>query len=250
MVKNLYNLKNRTAIVTGGAQGFGYAITKSFLDSGAEVIIWDIDQKAVDEALKELSTDKCSHQIVDVTNFNDVIKNVEKVIENKNIDIFINNAGIAGKNAKVWDYQNEEWLKVINLNLNSVFYCCKAIVPHMIKNNYGRIVNISSIAGKEGNPNASAYSTSKAGVIGLTKSLGKELADKNISVNAVTPAAAKTRIFDQMTEEHINYMLSKIPRQRFAKVDELASLVSWLSSEENSFSTAAVFDLSGGRATY
>ena len=250
MVKNLYNLKNRTAIVTGGAQGFGYAITKSFLDSGAEVIIWDIDQKAVDEALKELSTDKCSYQIVDVTNFNDVIKNVEKVIENKNIDIFINNAGIAGKNAKVWDYQNEEWLKVINLNLNSVFYCCKAIVPHMIKNNYGRIVNISSIAGKEGNPNASAYSTSKAGVIGLTKSLGKELADKNISVNAVTPAAAKTRIFDQITEEHINYMLSKIPRQRFAKVDELASLVSWLSSEENSFSTAAVFDLSGGRATY
>tara|TARA_E500000331_G_scaffold299530_1_gene299928 strand:+ start:579 stop:1331 length:753 start_codon:yes stop_codon:yes gene_type:complete len=250
MVKNLYNLKNRTAIVTGGAQGFGYAITKSFLDSGAEVIIWDIDQKAVDEALKELSTDKCSHQIVDVTIFNDVIKNVEKVIENKNIDIFINNAGIAGKNAKVWDYQNEEWLKVINLNLNSVFYCCKAIVPHMIKNNYGRIVNISSIAGKEGNPNASAYSASKAGVIGLTKSLGKELADKNISVNAVTPAAAKTRIFDQITEEHINYMLSKIPRQRFAKVDELASLVSWLSSEENSFSTAAVFDLSGGRATY
>ena len=250
MVKNLYNLKNRTAIVTGGAQGFGYAITKSFLDSGAEVIIWDIDQKAVDEALKELSTDKCSHQIVDVTNFNDVIKNLEKLIENKNIDIFINNAGIAGKNAKVWDYQNEEWLKVINLNLNSVFYCCKAIVPHMIKNNYGRIVNISSIAGKEGNPNASAYSTSKAGVIGLTKSLGKELADKNISVNAVTPAAAKTRIFDQITEEHINYMLSKIPRQRFAKVDELASLVSWLSSEENSFSTAAVFDLSGGRATY
>ena len=250
MVKNLYNLKNRTAIVTGGAQGFGYAITKSFLDSGAEVIIWDIDQKAVDEALKELSTDKCSHQIVDVTIFNDVIKNVEKVIENKNIDIFINNAGIAGKNAKVWDYQNEEWLKVINLNLNSVFYCCKAIVPHMIKNNYGRIVNIASIAGKEGNPNASAYSASKAGVIGLTKSLGKELADKNISVNAVTPAAAKTRIFDQITEEHINYMLSKIPRQRFAKVDELASLVSWLSSEENSFSTAAVFDLSGGRATY
>ena len=250
MVKNLYNLKNRTAIVTGGAQGFGYAITKSFLDSGAEVIIWDIDQKAVDEALKELSTDKCSYQMVDVTNFNDVIKNVEKVIENKNIDIFINNAGIAGKNAKVWDYQNEEWLKVINLNLNSVFYCCKAIVPHMIKNNYGRIVNISSIAGKEGNPNASAYSTSKAGVIGLTKSLGKELADKNISVNAVTPAAAKTRIFDQMTEEHINYMLSKIPRNRFAKVNELASLVTWLSSEENSFSTAGVFDLSGGRATY
>ena len=247
---NLYDFNNRTAVVTGGAQGFGYAITKRFLDSGAEVIIWDIDQKAIDEALKKLSTNKCSHQIVDVTNFDDVIKNIEKLTEKKNIDIFVNNAGIAGKNAKVCDYPNDEWLKVINLNLNSIFYCCKAIVPHMIKNNYGRIINIASIAGKEGNPNASAYSASKAGVIGLTKSLGKELADKNISVNAVTPAAAKTRIFDQMTDEHIKYMLSKIPRKRFAKVNELASLVSWLASEENSFSTAAVFDLSGGRATY
>tara|TARA_Y100000748_G_scaffold247896_1_gene212553 strand:- start:880 stop:1626 length:747 start_codon:yes stop_codon:yes gene_type:complete len=247
---NLYNLKNRTAVVTGGAQGFGYAITKKLLDSGAEVIIWDIDREAIDVAIKKTSTNKCSYQIVDVTNFNDIIKNIEKLTDKKNIDIFINNAGIAGKNAKVWDYPNEEWLKVINLNLNSIFYCCKAVVPHMIKNNYGRIVNISSIAGKEGNPNASAYSSSKAGVIGLTKSLGKELADKNISVNAVTPAAAKTRIFDQMTEEHINYMLSKIPRNKFAKVEELASLVAWLASEENSFSTAAVFDLSGGRATY
>ena len=153
-------------------------------------------------------------------------------------------------NAKVWDFPLEEWKKVIELNLNSTFYCCKAIVPHMIKNNYGRIINIASIAGKEGNPNAGAYSTSKAGVIGLTKSLGKELADKNIAVNCVTPAAAKTRIFDQMSKEHINYMLSKIPRNRFAKVDELASLVSWLASDENSFSTGAVFDLSGGRATY
>ena len=247
---NLYNLKNRTAVVTGGAQGFGYEITKRFLDSGAEVIIWDIDKKAIDEALKNFSNSKCSHQIVDVTNFNDVIKNVEKLTDKKNIDIFVNNAGVAGKNAKVWDYPNDEWLKVINLNLNSIFYCCKAIVPHMIKNNYGRIVNISSIAGKEGNPNASAYSASKAGVIGLTKSLGKELALKNIAVNCITPAAAKTRIFDQMTEEHINYMLSKIPRNKFAKVDELASLAAWLASEENSFSTAAVFDLSGGRATY
>ncbi len=247
---NQYNLKNRIAIVTGGAQGFGYAIAKRFLDSGAEVIIWDIDQKAIDEALINLSSNKCSHQIVDVTNFNDVSNNIEKLTKEKNIDIFVNNAGIAGKNAKVWDYPNDEWLKVINLNLNSVFYCCKVIVPHMIKNNYGRIVNIASIAGKEGNPNASAYSAAKAGVIGLTKSLGKELADKNISVNAVTPAAAKTRMFDQITEEHINYMLSKIPRQRFVKVDELASLVTWLAAEENSFSTAAVFDLSGGRATY
>ena len=153
-------------------------------------------------------------------------------------------------NAKVWEYPLDDWKKVIELNLNATFYCCKAIVPHMIKNNYGRIINIASIAGKEGNPNASAYSTSKAGVIGLTKSLGKELADKNIAVNCVTPAAAKTRIFDQMTEEHITYMLSKIPRNRFAKVNELSSLVCWLASEENSFSTAAVFDLSGGRATY
>ncbi len=247
---NQYNLKNRIAIVTGGAQGFGYAIAKRFLDSGAEVIIWDIDQKAIDEALINLSSNKCSHQIVDVTNFNDVSNNIEKLTKEKNIDIFVNNAGIAGKNAKVWDYPNDEWLKVINLNLNSVFYCCKAIVPHMIKNNYGRIVNIASIAGKEGNPNASAYSAAKAGVIGLTKSLGKELADKNIAVNCVTPAAAKTRIFDQITQEHIDYMLSKIPRQRFAKVEELASLVTWLAAEENSFSTAAVFDLSGGRATY
>ena len=247
---NNYNLKCRVAIVTGGAQGFGFAITKRFLESGAEVIIWDIDQKAVDEALKELSSEKCSHQIVDVTNFGDITKNIEKITKEKNIDIFINNAGMAGKNTQVWNYPNDEWLKVMNLDLNSVFYCCKAIAPHMIKNNYGRIVNIASIAGKEGNPNASAYSTAKAGVIGLTKSLGKELADKNIAVNAVTPAAAKTRIFDQMTEEHINYMLSKIPRNRFAKVDELASLVTWLAAEENSFSTAAVFDLSGGRATY
>ena len=247
---NKFNLSKRVAIVSGGAQGFGFAITKRFLESGAEVIIWDIDQKAIEMALKELSSDRCSYQIVDVTNFENISKNLEKITKEKNIDIFINNAGMAGKNTQVWNYPNDEWLKVMNLDLNSVFYCCKAIVPHMIKNNYGRIVNIASIAGKEGNPNASAYSTAKAGVIGLTKSLGKELADKNISVNAVTPAAAKTRIFDQMTEEHINYMLSKIPRQRFAKVEELASLVTWLSAEENSFSTAAVFDLSGGRATY
>ena len=245
-----FDLNNRVAIVTGGAQGFGYAITKRFLDSGAEVIIWDIDQKAIDKALEKLSSTKCSHQIVDVTNFEEITNNVSIITNKKKIDIFVNNAGMAGKNTQVWNYPNEEWLKVMNLDLNSVFYCCKAIVPHMIKNNYGRIVNIASIAGKEGNPNASAYSTAKAGVIGLTKSLGKELANKNIAVNCVTPAAAKTRIFDQMTDEHINYMLSKIPRQRFAKVDELASLVTWLASEENSFSTAAVFDLSGGRATY
>ena len=247
---NNYNLKGRVAIVTGGAQGFGYAITKRLLESDAQVIVWDIDQKAMDETLKKLSSGKCSYQKVDVTNIDDITKNIENITKEKNIDIFINNAGMAGQNTQVWNYPKDEWLKVMDLDLNSVFYCCKAIVPHMIKNNYGRIVNISSIAGKEGNPNASAYSAAKAGVIGLTKSLGKEVADKNIAVNCVTPAAAKTRIFDQMTKEHIDYMLSKIPRNRFAKVEELASLVTWLVSEENSFSTSAVFDLSGGRATY
>ena len=246
-----FDLHNRVAVVTGGAQGFGLAIVKRFIESGATVIIWDIDEKAAKEAVDKIKSENLSYSIVDVSNFENVAKNLLN-IEKKfgKIDIFINNAGIAGMNAKVADYPIDEWNKIINLNINSVFYCCKAVVPHMEKNNYGRIVNIASIAGKEGNPNASAYSTSKAGVICLTKSLGKELAQKNIAVNCVTPAAAKTRIFDQMSEEHINYMLSKIPRNTFAKVDELASLVTWLASEENSFSTAAVFDLSGGRATY
>ena len=246
-----FDLKNRVAIITGGAQGFGFSIAERFIQSGATVIIWDLDEDAAKGAKEKLKSDNLSYQILDVTNPDQIDQNL-KVIEYKfnKIDIFINNAGIAGLNTTVAEYPLDEWKKVINLNLNSVFYCCKAIVPIMEKNNYGRIVNISSIAGKEGNPNASAYSSSKAGVIALTKSLGKELAQKNIAVNCVTPAAAKTRIFDQMTEEHINYMLSKIPRNKFAKVEELASLVTWLSSEENSFSTAAVFDLSGGRATY
>ena len=246
-----FNLTNRVAIVTGGAQGFGLAITERFIQSGAKVIIWDIDEDAAKKAIAKVGSENLNYQIVDVSNFVNINKSL-KEIENQHgkIDIFVNNAGIAGMNTTVAEYPVEEWNRVINLNLNSVFYCCKAVTPFMEKNNYGRIVNIASIAGKEGNPNASAYSTSKAGVIGLTKSLGKELALKNIAVNCVTPAAAKTRIFDQMTEEHINYMLSKIPRNRFAKVDELASLVTWLSSEENSFSTSAVFDLSGGRATY
>ena len=246
-----YDLNDRIAVVTGGAQGFGLAITERFIEAGAKVVIWDIDEKAAKEAIDKVKSENLSHQVVDVTNFEIVYKNLEEV-EKKygKIDIFVNNAGIAGMNTTVAEYPLDEWKKVMNLNLNSVFYCCKAVVPFMLKNDYGRIVNIASIAGKEGNPNASAYSTSKAGVIGLTKSLGKELAQKNIAVNCVTPAAAKTRIFDQMTEEHINYMLSKIPRNKFAKVEELASLVTWLASEENSFSTAAVFDLSGGRATY
>ena len=245
-----FDLKNRTAIVTGGAQGFGYSIVKRFLESGAKVIIWDVDKKFIDLAIKESNSKNLEFQIVDVTNFDQVQKSFEEISSKQKIDIFINNAGIAGANEKVWNYKNEEWLRVLNLDLNAVFYCCKVVVPHMIKNNYGRIVNIASIAGKEGNPNASAYSTAKAGVIALTKSLGKELADKNIAVNCVTPAAAKTRIFDQMTQEHIDYMLSKIPRNRFVKVEELASLVCWIASEENSYTTGAVFDLSGGRATY
>ena len=246
-----YDLNNRVAVVTGGAQGFGLAITKRFLEAGAKVVIWDIDEITAKDAIDKVKSENLSHQTVDVTNYEIINKNLEEV-EKKygKIDIFINNAGMAGMNATVAEYPLDEWKKIMNLNLNSVFYCCKAVVPFMLKNNYGRIVNIASIAGKEGNPNASAYSTSKAGVIGFTKSLGKELAQKNIAVNCVTPAAAKTRIFDQMTEDHINYMLSKIPRNKFAKVEELASLVTWLASEENSFSTAAVFDLSGGRATY
>ena len=246
-----FDIENRVAVVTGGAQGFGLAITERFIESGAKVVIWDIDENEAKKALERVNSKNLSYQIVNVSDFGKIN---EKLIEIESmhgkIDIFINNAGVAGMNTTVAEYPIEEWNKVINLNLNAVFYCCKAVVPFMEKNNYGRIVNIASIAGKEGNPNASAYSTSKAGVIGLTKSLGKELAQKNIAVNCVTPAAAKTRIFDQMTEEHINYMLSKIPRNKFAKVEELASLVTWLSSEENSFSTAAVFDLSGGRATY
>tara|TARA_B100001758_G_scaffold81702_1_gene69400 strand:- start:315 stop:1064 length:750 start_codon:yes stop_codon:yes gene_type:complete len=248
---NNFDFKNRVAIITGGAQGFGLAISKRIIQSEGKVVIWDIDENAINSALNEISSENLSFKKVDVTNFVEIEK---ALLETENelgkIDIFVNNAGITGMNAKVWDYPLDEWKKVIELDLNSTFYCCKAVVPHMIKNNYGRIVNIASIAGKEGNPNASAYSTAKAGVIGLTKSLGKELADKNIAVNCVTPAAAKTRIFDQMTQEHIDYMLSKIPRNRFAKVDELASLVCWLSCEENSFTTSAVFDLSGGRATY
>ena len=248
---NKFNLSNRVSIVTGGAQGFGLAISERFVQSGAKVIIWDVDKEATETALKKINSKNCIYQIVDVTNFEEIKKNLNDIESNHGkIDIFINNAGIAGINTTVAEYPLKEWNKVIDLNLNAVFYCCKAVVPFMLKNNYGRIVNIASIAGKEGNPNASAYSSSKAGVIGLTKSLGKELALKNIAVNCVTPAAAKTRIFDQMTQEHIDYMLSKIPRNRFAKVNELASLVTWLASEENSFSTSAVFDLSGGRATY
>ena len=244
---NKINLENRVAIVTGGAQGFGLAITKRFIESGAKVLLWDKDI----EYLNKVDL-KNTHKIeVDVSNYKSVENAFAESLTHENkIDILVNNAGIAGPNFKTWDYPLEEWQKVIDIDLSGVFYCCKTIVPHFIKHNYGRIVNISSIAGKEGNPNAMPYSAAKAGVIALTKSLGKELAENNISVNCVTPAPAKTRIFDQITQEHIDYMLSKIPRNRFVLVEELASLVAWMSSEENSYTTGSTFDLSGGRATY
>jgi len=247
---NKYDLSGKVAIVTGGAQGFGLAITKKFLDSGAEVIIWDIDKAATQKIVDQNKDKKISFKILDITKFEDVQIQVNEISNKKKIDILINNAGITGKNATVWDYPVDEWKKVLDINLLGTFYCCKAIVPVMIKNNYGRIVNVASISGKEGNANAGAYSSAKAGVIGLTKSLGKELADKNISVNAITPTTANTRILKQMTEKHVNFMLSKVPRNRYLELEELASMVTWLSSEENSFSTGAVFDISGGRATY
>ena len=244
---NKINLNNRKAIVTGGVQGFGLAITKRFIDSGCKVVIWDKDAKL----LNDLQLDNIIKIRVDITDYDDVKDAFSQTLDQTgNIDILINNAGIAGPSHKSWEYPNKDWLNVIDVDVNGVFYCCKIVVPHMIKKNYGRIVNISSIAGKEGNPNAMPYSAAKAAVIALTKSLGKELADKNIAVNCVTPAAAKTRIFDQISQEHIDYMLSKIPRNRFVLVEELASLVAWMSSEENSYTTGAVFDLSGGRATY
>ena len=250
MDKITYNFKNRTALVTGGAQGFGFDIAKRFLESGAKVIIWDIDPEMIKKAVKDLDNSDLTSNIVDVSNFKEVESSIKEIIKNSNIDILINNAGITGPTASLWEYDLEMWKKVVEINLMGTFHCCKAIVPNMIKNNYGRIVNVASVAGKDGNANASAYSVGKAGVIGLTKSLGKELADKNIAVNAVTPAGAKTRILDQMTKEHVQRMLSKVPRGRFLEVEEFTSLICWLSSEENTFSTAAVFDISGGRSTY
>ena len=250
MKKISYDFKNRTAIVTGGAQGFGFDISKRLLESGASVIIWDNDPKATEKAIKNLDSPNLSSHVVDVSNYGEVDKIVKEITKNSNIDILINNAGITGPTATLWEYDIEMWKKVVEINLMGTFNCCRSIVPNMIKNNYGRIVNVASVAGKDGNANASAYSVGKAGAIGLTKSLGKELADKNIAVNAVTPAGAKTRILDQMTKEHVQRMLSKVPRGRFLEVEEFTSLICWLSSEENTFSTAAVFDISGGRSTY
>ena len=247
---NKFDLKNKVAIVTGGAQGFGLDIAKRFLKSGAKVIIWDNDEVEIKKFTKNIKNKNLSKQIVDVSDPENVDDTVKKITKTQKIDILINNAGVTGSTAELWKYDYEEWKRIIDINLNGTFNCCKAIVPHMIKNNYGRIVNIASVSGKDGNAKASAYSSSKAGVIALTKSLGKELANKNIAVNAVTPAGAKTRILNQMSKEHVKRMLSKVPRARFLKLNELSSMVCWLSSEENSFSTAAVFDISGGRSTY
>ena len=250
MNKIKFDLNDRTAVITGGAQGFGLDIAKRFLDSGAKVIIWDIDPKLIDEASKEINNPNLSLNIVDISDYKAVNTAVTKILKSSKIDILINNAGITGPTMPLWEYDIEMWNKIIKINLSGTFNCCRAVVPSMIKNNYGRIVNVASVAGKDGNANASAYSSGKAGAIGLTKSLGKELADKNIAVNAVTPAGAKTRILDQMSKEHVQRMLSKVPRGRFLEVHEFTSLVCWLSSEENTFSTAAVFDISGGRSTY
>ena len=247
---NKFDLIDKTAIITGGAQGFGLDIAKKFLDYGAKVRLWDIDEKELKKVKNKINNSNLEIDVVDVANYKVVINTVDKISKTSKIDILINNAGITGPTAELWNYNVDDWKKIIDINLHGTFYCCKAVAPLMIKNNYGRIVNIASVSGKDGNANASAYSSAKAGVIGLTKSLGKELAQYNIAVNAVTPAGAKTRILDQMSKEHVQRMLSKVPRGRFLEVEELSSLVSWLSSEENSFSTASVFDISGGRSTY
>jgi len=245
-------MKGRTAIVTGGARGIGRQTAERLSRSGATVVIWDIEGKAAEQAADELASfgpafgiaaDVASIESVRYA-FNSTLESVERV------DILINNAGIAGPNAPTWEYPEDDWHQIMRINLDGPFYCCKVVVPHMMENGYGRIVNVASVAAKEGNPNASAYSASKAGVIALTKSLGKELANYDIAVNCVTPAAARTRIFDQMSQQHIDFMLSKIPRGRFVEPEEIAAMITWLVSEENSFATAAVFDISGGRATY
>ena len=245
-----YDYKDRSAVITGGAKGIGLATAKRFHASGAKVSLWDMDESLLNE-VKDTFPDNIDIQVVDVTNWDSVNAAAENSLKSiGGADILVNSAGIAGPNFKTWEYPVEEWLKVVDIDLNGTFLCCRALVPFMRENKYGRIVNIASIAGKEGNPNAAPYSAAKAGVIGLTKSLGKELADMNITVNCITPAAVRTEIFDQISQEHIDFMLSKIPIGRFGTVDEIANLITWLSSEECSFSTGGVFDISGGRATY
>ncbi|MBL0373482.1 SDR family oxidoreductase [Rhizobium sp. KVB221] len=247
---NFMNFENRTAIITGGAQGIGGAVAERIAAFGARVAIWDVDQKLASGMAERLGNGSIALG-VDIADWNSVERAMQQTLAAfEKVDILVNSAGIAGANATVENYPVEEFRRIVDINLLGTFHVNKAVVASMRANNYGRIVNIASIAGKEGNPNASAYSASKAAVIGFTKSLGKELAGLDIAVNCVTPAAARTRIFDQMSQEHIDYMLSKIPRNRFLEMKEAASMISWLVSEENSFSTGAVFDLSGGRATY
>ena len=250
MAKNSIDLENRNAIVTGGAQGIGRAIVERLQESGARCMIWDQDSALAEEAAAEIGNGTTWIK-VDVSDPDSVDAATRRAAEEMGkIDILVTSAGVAGLNAKVWEYPVDEWKRVHAINLDGTFLCARSVVPIMRENNYGRIVFIASIAGKEGNPTASSYSSSKAGVIALTKSLGKELADMDIAVNCVTPAAARTRIFEQVSQEHIDYMLAKIPRGRFLKIEEAAAMVTWLVSEENSFTTGAAFDLSGGRATY
>ena len=249
---NAIDLQGRNAVVTGGAQGIGRAIAERLLDSGAVVALWDRDAALLAETARELaSRGEAGTAVVDVTDAGAVAAAFASTVERHGaVDVMVNNAGIAGPTMPSWEYPLDEWRSVVDVDLNGVYYCCRAALPHMRERGYGRIVNVASIAGKEGNPNAAAYSAAKAGVIALTKSLAKETADRNIAVNCITPAAAKTRIFDQISQAHIDYMLSKIPRGRFLALDEAAAMVAWMVSEENSFTTGAVFDLSGGRATY
>jgi len=245
---NQLDLNGRNAVVTGGASGLGFAIAERLAQSGAKVVIWDIDDAAARAAAKKLGGFAIAADVGDLAAVTQAVGRTLGLVSA--INVLVNNAGITGPNVKLWDYPAQDWRQVFAVNLDGTFHCCRAVLPHMRERNYGRIVNIASVAGKEGNPNASAYSASKAAVIALTKSLGKELADTAIRVNCVTPAAVRTPLFARMTQAHIDYMLSKIPLGRFGEPQEIAALVTWLASEECSFSTGAVFDLSGGRATY
>jgi 3-oxoacyl-[acyl-carrier protein] reductase len=245
---NSYDFRDQVAVITGGAQGIGYAVAQRMIENGATVVLWDFDAKRAETSAKKLAATAIHCDISDWDSVRAATKATESQFDR--IDILVNSAGLAGTNATVEEYPIDEWNRIMSVNLNGTFHTNRAVITGMKQRGYGRIVNIASIAGKEGNPNASAYSASKAGVIAFTKSLGKEVADFNIGVNCVTPAAARTAIFDQMSEEHINYMLSKIPRNRFVDVAEVANMICWIASAENAFTTAAVFDLSGGRATY
>jgi 3-oxoacyl-[acyl-carrier protein] reductase len=248
---NQIDLKGRRAVVTGAAQGIGLSIAQRLLASGAHVCLWDQDAALLEETCEVLAGSPVSSQVVDVTDSGAVAETAQQTATDLGgIDILVNNAGIAGPTVPSWEYPVLDWQNVIDVDLNAVYYCCRAVIPIMREQDYGRVVNVASIAGKEGNPNAAAYSAAKAGVIALTKSIAKETADLNIAVNCISPAAAKTRIFDQISQQHIDYMLSKIPRGRFVLVEEIAAMVAWMVSEENSFTTGAAFDLSGGRATY